>query len=238
MYIYVHTESLNLENIDFKISGIQTCKYKAIMSSKNVKYEQITDVIQSGQLGTISQTSRSSFPVSGLISILSNLVYISERSVLKASIKEIQQEKPELRRFGPSSGGSLIIVSSNVKFWGTLSVEGGDSQEIYTGAGAGGNIYIYDPLWVYCKPREIIGRKSNWDLRFASGNRKKDGLEDNVQKYIAAENGSLFSSFCPSGTSSVFCNQCPPGKIFHLCRLPKFSKQPNSLYGGLLSYII
>ena len=224
IFISYHTSLLNLENTEFKISGIQTCKYKAIMSSKNVKYEQITDVIQSGQLGTISQTSRSSFPVSGLISILSNLVYISERSILKASIKNIYQDNTEPRRFGPSSGGSLIIVSSNVKFWGTLSVEGGDSQEIYTGAGAGGNIYIYDPLWVYARPKEIIGRKSNWDLRFASGNRKKDGLEDNVQKYIAAENGSLFSSFCPSGSSSVFCNQCPNGNIFQLSRLQNFSK--------------
>lgn len=208
--------SLTKEKLDlkeFKMSDIQTCKYKAIMSSKNVKYDQITDVIQSGQLGTISQTTRDSFPLSGLISILANNVFVSKKSFLKASIKNLENLNPDDNRFGPSSGGSLIIVSSNVRFWGKLSVEGGDSREIYTGAGAGGNIYIYDPLWVNKYPERSMTSQENWDLRFSSGQRKKSGIDAHVEKYVSAENGSLFSSFCPSGSSSVFCYECPQGKF-------------------------
>ena len=191
---------------------IKMCKFKSIASESNLIYQNILDLIKTGSIGTISKQVPCIINTAGVISILSNHLQISPDSFLYSKVtKKFSKEY-----YGSPSGGSAIFITSHFDFSGLLSVEGVDSSIFYNGAGSGGNIFIYNPLWIEKnkKERNEISGDQYWKIKMSGGERPEAKIDGLKSKYFKAENGMVYTSFCPSGTSSVFCVTCPEGIIF------------------------
>jgi hypothetical protein len=186
---------------------IKMCKFKSIASESSAGYKNLLDLIKTGQIGTISKQVPGSISTAGVISILSNDINISSDSRIMASV--IKDSPKEF--YGSPSGGGILFLTSQLNFSGQLSVEGVDSPIFYNGAGSGGNIFIYDPLWLRKTGEEQL-KENNWKVNMSGGERPNANIQGLQNKYFKAENGMLYSSFCPSGTSSVFCITCPKGR--------------------------
>lgn len=186
---------------------IKMCKFKSIASESLLSYSNLLDLIKTGNIGTISKQVPGSIKTAGVISIMANQVSVSADSALLASVKHPFSEE----YYGSPSGGSAIFVTSQFDFSGTLSVEGVNSPIYYNGAGSGGNIFIFDPLWTKKAPSQDVSHRSLWKIQMSGGNRPQAPVKGLQNKYFQAENGMVYSSFCPSGTSSISCAVCPAG---------------------------
>lgn len=186
---------------------IKMCKFKSIASESMLSYSSLLDLIKTGNTGTVSRQVPGSIRTAGVVSVLANSVSVSADSAVLASVK---QESPQ-EHFGSPSGGSAIFVTSHFDFQGTLSVEGVDSPVFYNGAGSGGNIFIFDPLWAQKPPSRLSAGASQWKLQMSGGTRPDAPVGGLENKFFRAEHGMVYTSFCPSGTSSISCAVCPQG---------------------------
>ena len=187
---------------------IKMCKFKSIASESFQSTSGFLDLIKTGSIGTISKQVPESIGTAGVISFVSNSIFVSADSILAAQVTN-RFSKPF---YGSPSGGSAIFITPNFDFHGRLSGEGVDSTVFYNGAGAGGNVLVFNPLWVQKQTRDEPQKNIKWKVLMSGGKRPDADVKGFKGKYFQAENGMVYSSFCPSGSSSVFCFTCPLGE--------------------------
>lgn len=202
----------NHEHKEIDINDIQQmrmCKFKSIYSANPKSFQSFLNIVGSGNMGSLSKISKKLIRIGGLIHIMTNMLKVSKESTIMASSKDINNI--DIDCHGNPSGGSVVIISSNIEYFGKLLAEGSDSKNVFDGAGAGGNILIYDPLWIKKKPNSRSTLNKTWTISNRAGTRPKTKIPKFSIEPFIAEDGLFYSSNCPSGTDSVFCSTCSHG---------------------------
>lgn len=197
-----------VKNINIEFENNEFCRKRSLLNLEQINGVQMTRIIKSGNIGSVSDNIGGKAFVSGVIMIASSNLILSQKSMFDASgnLNEVVSND-----YGSSSGGSILLISDYYKLHGSLSVKGGDSDKIENGEGAGGIFFLVVPQW--SKNNRITAQETEIFVDLKQGDRFKNNdvsLFDKIM--LSGESGTFYKSPCLNGGTNIYCNRCPEGK--------------------------